>query len=391
MSIFSKSKEKGELALVFGIGSSSVGGALFYVEKSGVPKIIFSAREPILVLNQVDIDQLLSLTMKSLSVVSNKIFSSGLGTPSKIFCVLSSPWYASQTRTIKLEKNTPFVFSTKLADSLIQKEIGLFKQEHKENYSYANSNVLPIELKNMKIMLNGYATSKPLDQKAKELEMIIFVSMSSEQFLKKVEESIHQHFHHQDIKFSSLVMVSFAVARDLFIHEDSFLLVDIGGEMTDISMIKKEVLRESVSFPMGRNFITRSIAGALNCSLDEAQSLFFTYKDGHASEATNKILEPVVNKLKTEWLQKFQESLANLSKDISIPATIFITVNQDLADFFSETIKTEQFTQYTLTDSKFKVIFLGTQALHGAATFEENITRDSFTIMEVIYINRFLY
>ncbi len=389
MGIFSGQNTKKELVLVFGIGSSSVGGALFYMEKSNKPRIVFSVREPILVLDEVDVDQLLSLTMKSLSVVANKIFKKGFGMPSKIFCVLSSPWYASQTRVIKLKKNAPFVFTPKLADSLIQKEISLFEEEHKQNYAHTGSKVLPIEIKNMKVMLNGYETSDPTNQKTKEIEMTIFISMSSEQFLEKVQETIRHYFHKQDIKFSSFVMASFAVVRDLFVQEENFLLVDIGGEMTDISMIKKDVLRESISFPLGRNFITRGVATALSCPLPEAQSLFSAYKDGHIAESTLKGLEPVINKLKTEWLQKFQESLANLSNDISIPATVFISVNQDLANFFSETIKTEQFNQYILTESKFKVIFLGTEVLHGVANFEDEVTRDSFTIMEAVYINRF--
>jgi cell division ATPase FtsA len=185
-------------------------------------------------------------------------------------------------------------------------------------------------------------------------------------------------------------MSSFAVARDMFVHQDNFLLVDIGGEMTDIAMIKKDVLRESISFPMGRNFMVRGVAKALDCTLIEAGSFLSLYKDGHAEESALKKLKPVIEKLKSEWLKEFQESLANLSTDISIPATIFITVDQELTDFFSEIIKTEQFSQYTLTESKFRVIFLGTQALHGIATFEENAVRDSFLIIESIYINRFL-
>ena len=34
-------------------------------------------------------------------------------------------------------------------------------------------------------MLNGYATPDPYNKKAKKLEMVIFVSMSGEQILKK--------------------------------------------------------------------------------------------------------------------------------------------------------------------------------------------------------------
>ena len=82
--------------------------------------------------------------------------------------------------------------------------------------------------------------------------------------------------------------------------------------------------------------------------------------------------------------------MANLSNDISIPATIFITIDKKFADFFAEIIKNEQFNQYTLTESKFKIIFLNTEALHGTAVFENDVIRDPFLIIDTIYINRFL-
>jgi len=390
MGIFSKSKEKERLGLVFDIGSSSVGGALFLIQKSGVPKIVFSIREPIILEEKMTPDRFFFLTMRSLKIVANKISTKGTGAPERIFCVLSSPWYISQTRIIKLEKEDTFVFNTKLADSLIEQEIGVFKQEYLAKYKDEENKVRPIEFKNMKTMLNGYTTPKPLGQKANSLEMTVFVSMSGEHVLGKIEEVMEKNFHTRDVKFSSFLMTSFAVARDMFVHQDNFLLVDIGGEMTDISMIKKDVVCESMSFPMGRNFVIRGVASSMNSSLDEAKSLISLYKDGHATVATEKVLGPVIKNLKSEWLKKFQESLANLSHDISIPATIFITVDEELTNFFSETIKTEQFSQYTLTESKFRVIFLGTETLHGIAVFEENAARDPFLIIESIYINRFL-
>ena len=98
----------------------------------------------------------------------------------------------------------------------------------------------------------------------------------------------------------------------------------------------------------------------------------------------------MIGKLKIEWLKKFQESLANLSNDISVPATIYLAVDQKMADFFSETIKNEQFNQYTLTESKFQVIFLGPKIFHGLVVFDRNIIRDPFLIIDSIYINRFL-
>ncbi len=391
MGIFSGSQEKDKLAAVFDIGSSSVGGALFWMQKSGVPKIVFSVREPIILEEKFKVDRFLSLAVKSLEIVLDKVSKAGLGAPAEVFCVLSSPYHTSQIRIIRFKKNTPFTFTSSLADDLIQKESSLFEKEHLVEYADAGGKVRVIELKNIKTMLNGYATSKPLNQKAKELEMTIFISISPEQILEKIEEVMHQHFNFRNIKFFSILLASFTVVRDLFIDQKNFLLIDIGGEMTDISMIKKNVLQESVSFPTGQNFIIRGIAAALGCTIDEAKSFIFIQKDRHASAPTSKKLEPIINKLKTEWLLKFQESLATLSNDISIPSVVFVTVDPDLAGFFSRIIEAEQFSQYILTEAKFKVVFLGTEALHGIAVFEENIIRDPFLVIESVYINRLLH
>jgi hypothetical protein len=289
---------------------------------------------------------------------------------------------------ITYEKNTPFTFTTALADSLIQKEVALFEEEYLKKYS--KDSIRPIELKNIKIMLNGYETSNPLDQKAKQLEMTIFVSLAPEDFLKKIENTIRSHFNFKEIKFSSFVMTSFTVVRDMYISQENFLLIEIGGEMTDITMVKKNVLRESASFPLGRNFIIREVATALNSTPEEAKSFISLFQDRHATSTVAKKLVSVIDKLKMEWLQKFQESLANLSRDISIPSTIYMTVSIEMADFFRQTIENEQFNQYTLTESKFKVIFFSSEIFHGKVEFEGDIARDPGLIIDTIYINRLL-
>ena len=390
MEIFSKSKKKDDLVLVFDIGSASVGGALFYIQENSIPNIIYSIRETIPLEKEINFDRFLSLTLKSLEIVAGKICLAGLGAPNKIFCTLLSPWYASQTRAINFSKNTPFILSSKFADGLIQNEIKLFEDEYVFNAQEKNDISL-IELKNMKVLLNGYDTPEPLGQKDKELEMTLFVSMSSEQVLNKIKETVGRHFHSKKMKFVSFVLASFSVVREMFAHQDSFLLVDIGGEITDISMIKKDILHDSVSFPIGMNYMTRKVASTLNCTLDEARSYISLYKDKHMIELIGKKFEPIVQKLKADWLKNFQESLAGLANNLSIPSNIFLTVDKNLSDFFSEIIKKEEFSQYHLTDSKFKVVFLGTQTLHGQAVFGENVIRDPALTLESIYINRFLF
>ena len=185
-------------------------------EKSGIPKIVASVREPITLEKTLDVDKFLHSTMKSLEIVVGKIYKASLGKPEAVFCVLSSPLFVSQTRVIQLQKNAPFIFNSKLADSLIQKEIALFEEEYVQKYADARSPVRSIECKNIKTMLNGYETPNPLNQKAKELEMTIFISISPEQVLKEIEETVGKCFHAEHINFSSFTMASFAVVRAMY-------------------------------------------------------------------------------------------------------------------------------------------------------------------------------
>src|SRR5574343_185082 len=98
MSIFGGSKNKKELTLVLDMGSSSVGAALFYTEKSAEPSVIFSVVETIPLREDISAEKLLVNATQTLSLVLKKVFSAKLGSPSEIFCVLSSPWYVSLSR-----------------------------------------------------------------------------------------------------------------------------------------------------------------------------------------------------------------------------------------------------------------------------------------------------
>lgn len=383
-------KEKEELVLLFDIGSSSVGAAFFLMHKERVPKIVFSEREQVKVENEVSVDNFLSNTMKALKIVASKTCFAGMSHPDKVFCVVSSPWFASETRTIDFSKEESFEVTEKLINSLVEKETNIFQDEYLVKGAHALNKIRPIEVKTMKTVLNGYESHNPIGEKVKKLKMSIFLSIGQEKFLKNIESIIHQHFPNKDIEFISFSVASFAVARDMFISKENFLLINIGGEITDISMVKQDIIKESMSFPAGRNFMIRGVAKGLNKGLDEARSLLSLYKDGHMEDSHIKNMEPIVSELRSVWLKMFQDSLSVLSSDISIPSTIFITVDQELVDFFSDIIRTEQFSQYTLTESKFRVIFLGTKALHGIALFEESVKRDPFLIIESIYINNFL-
>ena len=388
--IFGFSKKKEEFVLSLHVGSGSVGGALVRLDNSGVPKIIFSVTEPVAIEQKLNTQKFFLKTLKALEAVADKVHRSGLGAPERIFCVLASPWYASQTRVIELKKNTPFIFTEKIADELIQKEIKVMSEEHILEYGDAENAIRAIELKNIKTSLNGYETFKPLYKKTKELEMMIFISLSGEKILAKIEDAIRKSFQFESIKFSSFAMASFTVVRDLNAEQENFLLLDIGGEITEMFMVKKNVLHDSISYPLGRNFFIRNVALELGCTISEAESLISLFQSGHAEEKVAANVGAIMDKLRAEWLAKFQESLASFSSDISIPSRVHITADPNFVDLFAATIKAEQFSQYTFAEAKFEINIIDTKLLHNLAVFGEETARDTFIILDSVYINRFL-
>lgn len=388
MGIFSKNEKKEKLILVLDIRSSSVGGALFLSENSLKPKIIYSIRENIISKEVFNPDEFLDLTLKSLDTIVANIYKMNFGAPDKIFCILSSPWHISETRVINFEKNTPFIFTPKFVDTLLQKEMGFLKEESSNNYK--DEQVRFFELKNIKVSINGYEVDDPINKKAQKLEINLFVSISPEQILNKIEQVINKHFNFKNVSFSSFILSSFTLVRDMYIDKEDFLLVDIGGEVTDVYMAKENILNTSASFPLGTNFLAREVASFLRCSLSEANSLVLLFIKGHLHKDLYKKIQPIIEKTKIKWLKDFEQSLAVVSKELYIPSTIYVILEKEYQDFFKDLIEKEEYSQYNSSVSKFKVLFLNSDILHNLASFKDSTVRDPFLIIDSVYINRFL-
>ena len=88
MKFFSKSKKSEDLMLVFDIGSSSVAGAFFKATDSGVPKIIYTIREPITLEKDINPERFLELMLKTLEKVVYKMATRKICSTNKTFTIV---------------------------------------------------------------------------------------------------------------------------------------------------------------------------------------------------------------------------------------------------------------------------------------------------------------
>ena len=316
--------------------------------------------------------------LKALDETSERLNRSHLGSPKETHVFLASPWHFDEIRNTKLSKTVPFIFTKKILNEMTERELENFK---KENLVIKKI----IENKNIEIKLNGYKTLVPVGKKIMEAEITMFLSSAPMDILEKIEEKIHHYLGGRKFEFHSFNFSSFIVLRNLFFNSPSFLFVDIAGEITDISLVRNEVLTDSTTFPFGKNFMIKRLMESLYKTPEEAESLISMWQNNGLDEIINNKVNTIMLSAGKEWLKHFQESLVNLSNYLLIPEKIIITLDDDVAKLFSELVLNEEFSQYTLSEKKFDVVVLKSSLL--SKWFAGNNTDNSFIMLESIFIS----
>ncbi len=363
--IFSSKKEK--LVAIFDIGSGSVGGALVKIpnNKNSLPSIITSARTDIVNRKDVDFTLFLNDMILALGFTVRSLLQSKLGAPDEVHCVLASPWYLSETRMIRMNKEHSFVFSNKTVDELLKKEIENLTNNYKNKYGNVDSTPLVIEHPIVSVSLNGYHIDDPIGKKTRSVEMNMIISLSPKICIDKISEAISKVFHHITISFSSFMVSSYIAVREKYITNDSYLLIDIGGEVTDIGIIYKGILKESLSFPFGKKTLFREISKKLKVELRDSYEKFNLYNKGVLVDKEKDKFAPILESIGNSWGQSFGDCLNNLPRILTLPGTVFLTIDDDIKEWFVKVIKDEDHIKSMTVNNTFNIISLdGPEFLH---------------------------
>ena len=384
MGIFSSfnKKNKFEKVLLVSIGSSSVSAAFVEIgEKiSTVTATINTDISVITDLSLIKFEQEMEKALKQSLVAISRLH---LGAPDRIAVFFFSPWYASQVRIAKMSRPTPFVVSKTLLNDMIAHELKAFEDEELNDKRVGTESLRAIESKVVQIKLNGYPTTEPIDLSASELEISIFLSIAPERTITRIEEIISQTYH-QKVTFSSFAGASFLVVRDFFPHQEDYLLIDVGGEVTDVMLVRESAIVQSSSFPLGRNFMLRKLSLGLKRSVAESVTICSLYVEDKVEASVKETCTKILTEAKDAWLEQFQRTLFSISNELSIPDTVLLSVNTEVAPWFIETIRREKFNQYALTEKEFNVIVLNAEVFHESLAFVEGVPRDSCIIMEAL-------
>ncbi len=395
--MFSLGGKKEEAVLIYDIGNLSVGGALAIFSGSEPPKIIYATRESVKTPEKPGSDKLLAAVSKSLENVSRDIEKNGLKNfdlakpgirlPQRAFCVLSSPWYASQTRVVTLKKDKSFIATKKLLNELVADETNSFRKSLSQSGAANYGKTVLVESEVVDVKLNGYGTDKPEGKPATVLTASVFLSVAPEEVLGKFAEKIKKVFNLEKIFFNTFPLAAFSAVKKAFGKSD-FIFADVSGETTDVLLAKNGNLAEIITFPAGKSDFVRNISDKMKTSPEEALSLFYLYHEEKLSADEKARVGEVVRETGEGWLKLFREALVEIGDGFFLPNTVLFTADKDAENCFGSLIKKEDYGQFTLTESPFTIKPLSVESLSGACKTEGVAKRDSFLMIGAVYASK---
>jgi len=392
---FGKNKKE-EVVAVLDIASASVGGMIIRTQKDQSPEILTSARVPVNFLLDVNFQAFWRSTRGSLEKVISQMMKDSPKSPDRIFCVFSSPWFISQTRVVSVKRSEPFEITESFFDKLVKNEIKIFKSKWQSktprlNKEYSESEVLEHDI--MNVSLNGYQTQSPFGKKAQKIDASIYISLGIKKLKDEIEEIILENFGSEDISFHTVPLVVFTVLENIINPETGYLFVDIGGETSDISLVRKNILEETVSFPLGRNTLTRKTASRFKIPLKEAESLIHGFRKGHIGGSDAEKISAILDKSKKEWRDLFEKSLSEISDNGPLPRSLFLVGAKDNNPEFAECAGSEDFSKFTILEKPFEVEQILSGGLKEHFNFKRTFEKDKdiFLMIESLFANHILW
>lgn len=386
--LFKKDPE-GEIVAVFDIGSDSVAGSLVRFSQGEEPIVLCSKRLTWSSAVESDYDSILRSMRYSLANVTRYLLEKGSpARPARFVVTLSALWYAYEPHKVLYERNTPFVITEALVKDLQRKELKSFieKQKEEQGDEFALLESVVIDTK-----VNGYPTENPAGKKAKSFYMTMYLSIAPASLTEIIGDVIGSVFHQEDIVFQTASLVSYVTSRDVFASEKDYIFIDVGGELTDIAVVKDGIFVASLSFPLGTQFFYTQLANKLKTSLFETKSLVSAYKKESLTEKEQKKVAGFLTECLSSYEKHIHMSLMKMKESQNLPDTIYTVGYGDFTKEIDALLAEEAVGHHNSFEKPFIVKPLSVNKIFSELRYQKEVKRDLFIAMSCLYINQTNY
>lgn len=324
---FFNSKKQFTYTLSISLKSSSIDFQLINSTNPYRKEVLFVEQEVMLLENSQDPLLYTSQYTKKLSELfeknHTKIKQIIQSSPLSIHFILYSPWFTSNISVIS--QSEPVI----LDEKFVSQKLGQVQ---------TNKKLKVLENQIIKIQANGYRLERLTETKTSNVYLQIYSSYISGEIQNLLTKVVQKYFPLKNTLHytTSPLLISDSIKR-FMVKEDNITFLNIGGEITEIGIIKDDALDYFTTFPVGIHDFLRGIQSNVKT---------YDYDLLYQKEIQVKIEK---NKKQFELLKKtWQEQVDNSLKTFggNVPNKIIIITDQKAQCFFtdllSESIKSNE-------------------------------------------------
>lgn len=379
MGLFSTKIEE-EIVAVLDISSGGVSGSMVLKNPKALPFVLASTSKTFAIRESIDADRLKREMLEALDHVCVNLQKSAMVRPAKVYCVLSTPWSHGELRSISVKREAEFQFTEIFAQKLITEEISKFEKENSGNNQI-------IDRKITKVALNGYTVKSPHGQKTRDAHLDVFLSISLSALIENLQDKIHKTFKSK-ILFTSQMLADFIFTRGVLASAKDLIILNAGGEITEVAILKSGALSGTAFFPYGTNSIIRTMAQKLGKSIAETQSLLRLHADGSLNDDGGDEVTEAVRFSIEMWQSGLKQILIEILPNRHIPHQIFLAAPAEISAWLGSRLSAKFFPEFTTANADFDVTIADIKTLHDFYDKAPGTRPGPNTLIKSIYINQ---
>jgi len=385
-------KEKSPIKIIFDIGSDSVGGSVVcLLPQTNKLVVQFTVRTPVKFSETADYTRLVEGVVAAFRTTADAVHRF---TASKryhhrdleIACGLSSIWCAVRVHHLSYSEKKTFTVSSRLIEDMLSgereeqtnEEKALLQQKHITEPAIFERRILSIAL-------NGYTTTNPTGKRTDRVDLSLFTAVMSLPFYQRLRAVLEEHFEDINVSFHSHALSLLTTTRDCLNARGDFLLIDVGGAVTEMVFVRDDVIARTQSIATGMNTLIESIIQERGNAPQDIHALLATFADLDTSSAEYKAVE----RAGVSWKQELARTVRSVDGSDLDTHQIFLNAPSNASEWFKACIERPLVeTEENSSVSTGKTVMVPSRLIHHFIESEKGVTIDVALAMEALHISR---
>lgn len=320
-------KKQGDFAitgsvLVLDIRSSSVAGAIVEFSKNKPPLISQTHREHYYFESAVEPEEFFKRSETALKkVLDVLIHKHNHQTPvASVEIFFGAPWYQASIANVKIEQTKPTECTDEFIDAIIKKDT-----------SYNAEADVRVEKELIATLLNGYKVEQPIGKQATHFDFSFFTSVIAKEahadFITIVRKYVRTQFVHTHTHPYAMLRV-----LDNALHAPRhYAIMDISGEMIELSIIKDDHFKKIISIPYGSHHFVRAYARLLSIDMPTALMKLNNAVHDAADEKVRTTQQSFLKDIHADMTAAVQKVFNAHSIEL-LPNVIFVAGDEEVRD-----------------------------------------------------------